>query len=145
MKEHNPDNPILHEAVNGPPVQTTPAKTPKKRDLDTMVNGGFQGSAQMGHSYPIPMPKLERDFQMSIQLNPRDVELCLRQSLWLSPKGWGSDDKMSWICSFTLSLSPQLDSFIILDKLTCLKSNGKHTSLKIPIHRIIDQCRLVEA
>ena len=88
MKEHNPDNPILHEAVNGTPVQTTPAKTPKKRDLDTMINGGFQGSAQMGHAYPIPVPKLERDFQMSIQLNPK---------ISVGPGIWGQRNWLSFI------------------------------------------------
>ncbi|KAG7008508.1 hypothetical protein G7Y79_00005g016490 [Physcia stellaris] len=92
MKEHNPDNPILHEAVNGPPVQTTPAKTPKKRDLDTMINGGFQGSAQMGHSYPIPMPKLERDFQMSIQLNPK---ISVGQGIW-GQRNWMSFISGHW-------------------------------------------------
>ncbi|KAI4287475.1 MAG: hypothetical protein L6R35_003265, partial [Caloplaca aegaea] len=65
MKEHNPDNPILHEAVNGTPTQHTPAKTPKKRDLDTMISG-FQGSTSSApQTFPIPKPSLERDFQMS--------------------------------------------------------------------------------
>ncbi|KAL8837451.1 MAG: hypothetical protein Q9176_005638 [Flavoplaca citrina] len=81
MKEHNPDNSILHEAVNGTLV-ITPAKTPKKRDLDTMIDGGFQGSAQMGHAYPIPTPKLKRDFQMSMQLNPK---------VSVGPRIWGRE------------------------------------------------------
>ena len=68
MKEHNPQNPLLELAANGTP---TPAmKTPKKRDLDTMVNG-FQGDASGSRSFPIPKPSLERDFQMCVQLNPK--------------------------------------------------------------------------
>jgi hypothetical protein len=68
MKEHNPQNPILELAANGTP---TPAmKTPKKRDLETMVNGGFQGDST-GSRLQIPKPALERDFQMCVQLNPK--------------------------------------------------------------------------
>ncbi|KAL8829676.1 MAG: hypothetical protein Q9191_001885, partial [Dirinaria sp. TL-2023a] len=89
MKEHNPDNPILHEAVNGPPVQTTPAKTPKKRDHETMImNSAFQGTSTMAHSYPIPTPKLERDFQMSVQLNPK---------ISVGPGIWGQRNWLSYI------------------------------------------------
>ena len=32
---------------------------------------GFQGEASVSRSFPIPKPVLERDFQMSIQLNPK--------------------------------------------------------------------------
>ena len=87
MKEHNPDNPILHEAVNGTPV-ATPNKTPKKRDLDTMING-FQGdSSSTSRSYPIPKPTLERDFQMSVQLNPK---------ISVGPGIWGQRNWISYI------------------------------------------------
>lgn len=89
MKEHNPDNPILHEAVNGTPTQHhTPAKTPKKRDLDTMITG-FQGSTSSApHSFPIPKPSLERDFQMSVQLNPK---------ISVGPGIWGQRNWVSFI------------------------------------------------
>ncbi|KAL8802360.1 MAG: hypothetical protein Q9182_003849 [Xanthomendoza sp. 2 TL-2023] len=89
MKEHNPDNPILHEAVNGTPTQNnTPVKTPKKRDLDTMVNG-FQGNtSSASHSFPIPKPQLERDFQMSVQLNPK---------ISVGPGIWGQRNWVSFI------------------------------------------------
>jgi len=70
MKEHNPENPILHESINGPTPVTTPAKPPKKRDHETMLSG-FQGDSSASRSFPIPKPVLERDFQMSIQLGPR--------------------------------------------------------------------------
>ena len=87
MKEHNPDNPILHEAVNGTPV-ATPNKAPKKRDLDTMING-FQGdSSSTSRSYPIPKPTLERDFQMSVQLNPK---------ISVGPGIWGQRNWISYI------------------------------------------------
>ncbi|KAL8950562.1 MAG: hypothetical protein Q9222_003416 [Ikaeria aurantiellina] len=85
MKEHNPDNPILHEAVNGSPAQHTPAKTPKKRDVDTMING-FQASAPQ--TFPIPKPNLERDFQMSVQLNPK---------ISVGPGIWGQRNWVSFI------------------------------------------------
>ena len=76
MKEHNPQNPILELAANGTP---TPAmKTPKKRDLDTMING-FQGESVGSRSFPIPKPTLERDFQMSVQLNPK---IPVGQTVW---------------------------------------------------------------
>jgi hypothetical protein len=76
MKEHNPQNPILELAANGTP---TPAmKTPKKRDLDTMING-FQGDSVGGRAFPIPKPTLERDFQMSVQLNPK---IPVGQTVW---------------------------------------------------------------
>ncbi|KAL8773531.1 MAG: hypothetical protein Q9209_001635 [Squamulea sp. 1 TL-2023] len=88
MKEHNPDNPILHEAVNGTPTQHTPAKPPKKRDLDTMVNG-FQGTTSSApHSFPIPKPQLERDFQMSVQLNPK---------ISVGPGIWGQRNWISFV------------------------------------------------
>ncbi|KAL8762153.1 MAG: hypothetical protein Q9184_001810 [Pyrenodesmia sp. 2 TL-2023] len=89
MKEHNPDNPILHEAVNGTPTQHhTPVKTPKKRDLDTMITG-FQGSTSSApHSFPIPKPSLERDFQMSVQLNPK---------ISVGPGIWGQRNWVSFI------------------------------------------------
>ncbi|KAL8719078.1 MAG: hypothetical protein Q9225_003873 [Loekoesia sp. 1 TL-2023] len=88
MKEHNPDNPILHEAVNGSPAQHTPAKTPKKRDLDTMING-FQGSTSSApQTFPIPKPNLERDFQMSVQLNPK---------ISVGPGIWGQRNWVSFI------------------------------------------------
>ncbi len=86
MKEHNPDNPILHEAVNGTPVPT-PVKTPKKRDLDTMING-FQGDSSATRSYPIPKPNLERDFQMCVQLNPK---------ISVGPGIWGQRNWISFI------------------------------------------------
>jgi Protein of unknown function (DUF3237) len=76
MKEHNPQNPILELAANGTP---TPAmKTPKKRDVDTM-NSGFQGEVPGARPFPIPKPSLERDFQMSVQLNPK---IPVGQTLW---------------------------------------------------------------
>ncbi|KAL9054578.1 MAG: hypothetical protein Q9206_003478 [Seirophora lacunosa] len=88
MKEHNPDNPILHEAVNGTPTQHTPAKTPKKRDLDTMISG-FQGSTSSApQTFPIPKPSLERDFQMSVQLNPK---------ISVGPGIWGQRNWVSFI------------------------------------------------
>lgn len=88
MREQQPENPILHEAVNGTPTQHTPAKTPKKRDLDTMVNG-FQGSTSTApHSFPIPKPQLERDFQMSVQLNPK---------ISVGPGIWGQRNWVSFI------------------------------------------------
>lgn len=88
MKEHNPDNPILHEAVNGTPVATPPVKTPnKKRDLDTMING-FQGDSSATRSYPIPKPTLERDFQMSVQLNPK---------ISVGPGIWGQRNWIGYI------------------------------------------------
>ena len=68
MKEQNPQNPILELAANGTP--TPSMKTPKKRDLDTMVNG-FQGESTGSRGFQIPKPALERDFQLCVQLNPK--------------------------------------------------------------------------
>ena len=85
MKEHNPQNPILELAANGTP---TPAmKTPKKRDLDTMVNG-FQGDSTGSRSFQIPRPTLERDFQMCVQLNPK---------ISVGPGIWGQRNWISFI------------------------------------------------
>ncbi|KAL8691084.1 MAG: hypothetical protein Q9218_003611 [Villophora microphyllina] len=90
MKDQNPDNPILHEALNGAQSHNnTPAKTPKKRDLDTMMNIGFQGSTSSApHTFPIPKPNLERDFQMSVQLNPK---------ISVGPGIWGQRNWVSFI------------------------------------------------
>lgn len=85
MKEHNPDNPILHESINGTPT-ITPAKPPKKRDHDTMI--GFQGDSSASRSFPIPKPVLERDFQMSVQLNPK---------ISVGPGIWGQRNWISYI------------------------------------------------
>ncbi len=86
MKEHNPDNPILHESINGTPT-VTPAKAPKlKRDHETMVSG-FQGDTA-SRSFPIPKPVLERDFQMSVQLNPK---------ISVGPGIWGQRNWVSYI------------------------------------------------
>ena len=88
MKEHNPYNPILHDAVNGPPpTQPTPNKTPKKRDLDTMVNG-FQGDLSASRTYPIPKPTLERDFQMALQLS---------QKVSVGPGIWGQRNWVNFV------------------------------------------------
>ena len=87
MKEHNPDNPILHESINGPPISTpSQPKQPKKRDHDSMM--GFQGEASASRSFPIPKPVLERDFQMSVQLNPR---------ISVGPGIWGQRNWVSYI------------------------------------------------
>lgn len=96
MKEHNPDNPILHEAVNGPPPQPhpTPNKTPKKRDHETMMIGGgggtpgFQGTSSLAHSFGVPQPRLERDFQMSVQLNPK---------IGVGPGIWGQRNWLGFV------------------------------------------------
>ncbi len=85
MKEHNPDNPILHESINGTPT-VTPVKPPKKRDHDTMM--GFQGDSSASRSFPIPKPVLERDFQMSVQLNPK---------ISVGPGIWGQRNWISYI------------------------------------------------
>lgn len=87
MKEHNPDNPILNESINGTPVQT-PAKPPKKRDHDTMIMSGFVGDSSASRSFPIPKPVLERDFQMSVQLNPK---------ISVGPGIWGQRNWVSYI------------------------------------------------
>ena len=83
MKEHNPQNPILELAANGTP---TPAmKASKKRDYDSMggsaITGtpAFQGEVPGARPFPIPRPSLERDFQMSVQLNPK---IPVGQTLW---------------------------------------------------------------
>ena len=86
MKEHNPDNAILHESINGTPT-VTPAKVPKKRDHDTMISG-FQGDSSASRSFPIPKPVLERDFQMSVQLNPK---------ISVGPGIWGQRNWVSYI------------------------------------------------
>ena len=86
MKEHNPDNAILHESINGTPT-VTPAKPPKKRDHDTMISG-FQGDSSASRSFPIPKPVLERDFQMSVQLNPK---------ISVGPGIWGQRNWVSYI------------------------------------------------
>ena len=87
MKEHNPDNPILHESINGTPLHTPSQPKPsKKRDHDTMM--GFQGEASASRSFPIPKPVLERDFQMSVQLNPR---------ISVGPGIWGQRNWVSYI------------------------------------------------
>ena len=86
MKEHNPENPILHESINGTPT-VTPAKPPKKRDHDTMISG-FQGDSSASRSFPIPKPLLERDFQMSVQLNPK---------ISVGPGIWGQRNWVSYI------------------------------------------------
>ena len=86
MKEHNPDNAILHESINGTPT-VTPAKAPKKRDHDTMISG-FQGDSSASRSFPIPKPVLERDFQMSVQLNPK---------ISVGPGIWGQRNWVSYI------------------------------------------------
>ncbi len=118
MKEHNPDNPILHEAVNGTPVATPPVKTPnKKRDLDTMING-FQGDSSATRSYPIPKPTLERDFQMSVQLNPK---------ISVGPGIWGQRNWIGYISghwngrwgkgTVVVSLSSICVCFLVHDRL----------------------------
>jgi hypothetical protein len=94
MKAHNPESPILHEAINGTPMATpTPAsKVPKKRDLDTMVNG-FQGdSTSINRTWPIPKPTLERDFQMSVQLNPK---ISVGHGIW-GQRNWISYISGHW-------------------------------------------------
>ena len=85
MKEHNPDNPILHESINGTPT-VTPSAKPKKRDHDTMI--GFQGDSSASRSFPIPKPVLERDFQMSVQLNPK---------ISVGPGIWGQRNWVGYI------------------------------------------------
>ena len=88
MKEHNPENPILHESINGPPISTPPQpKSNKKRDHETMIHG-FQGEASASRSFPIPKPVLERDFQMSVQLNPK---------IGVGPGIWGQRNWISYI------------------------------------------------
>lgn len=87
MKEHNPDNPILHESINGTPAVTPSTKAPKKRDHETMMSG-FQGDSSASRSFPIPKPILERDFQMSVQLNPR---------ISVGPGIWGQRNWISYI------------------------------------------------
>ena len=85
MKEHNPNNSILELATNGTP---TPAmKTPKKRDLDAMMNG-FQGDSVGTRSFPIPRPTLERDFQMCLQLSP---------NISIGPGIWGHRNWLGYI------------------------------------------------
>ena len=94
MKEHNPDNPILAESINGPPpapVNATPSshKSHKKRDFDAMLNNsGFQGDTSMSRALQIPKPTLERDFQMSMQLN---------QKISVGPAIWGQRNWVSYI------------------------------------------------
>ena len=85
MKEHNPDNPILHESINGTPT-VTPSAKPKKRDHDTMI--GFQGDSSASRTFPIPKPVLERDFQMSVQLNPK---------ISVGPGIWGQRNWVGYI------------------------------------------------
>lgn len=95
MKAHNPESPILHEAINGTPLAATPtpaSKVPKKRDLDTMVNG-FQGdSTSINRTWPIPKPTLERDFQMSVQLNPK---ISVGHGIW-GQRNWISYISGHW-------------------------------------------------
>lgn len=90
MKEHNPNNPILEMATNGTP--TPAAKPPKKRDLTTMLNltpGGFQGdSFGPPRAFQSPVPTLERDFQMVVQLNPK---------IAVGPGIWGDRNWVSFI------------------------------------------------
>ena len=93
MKEHNPENPILHESINGPPpapLNATPSshKANKKRDFDALVTGGFQGDASVSRALQIPKPTLERDFQMSVQLNPK---------ISVGPGIWGQRNWVSYI------------------------------------------------
>ncbi|KAA6414277.1 MAG: hypothetical protein FRX48_02640 [Lasallia pustulata] len=92
MKEHNPDNPILHEAVNGSPAHPPSASKPpgsssKKRDHELMLNG-FQGDSTGARGFPIPKPTLERDFQMSVQLNPK---------ISVGPGIWGQREWVSFV------------------------------------------------
>lgn len=86
MKEHNPDNPILHESINGTPT-VTPSAKPKKRDHETMISG-FQGDSSASRTFPIPKPVLERDFQMSVQLNPK---------ISVGPGIWGQRNWVGYI------------------------------------------------
>ena len=88
MKEHNPDNPILHESINGTPAVTpsSTTKPAKKRDHDTMI--GFQGDSSASRTFPIPKPVLERDFQMSVQLNPK---------ISVGPGIWGQRNWVGYI------------------------------------------------
>ena len=54
MKEHNPQSSILELHNTGTP---TPAmKAPKKRDLETMVNG-FQGESVAVRGPQVPKPR----------------------------------------------------------------------------------------
>ena len=90
MKEHNPQSSILELATNGAP---SPAmKTPKKRDLDTMVNGGFQGESLGSRGLPIPKPTLERDFQICVQLNPK---ISVGHGIW-GERNWVSFISGHW-------------------------------------------------
>lgn len=52
-----------------------------------MING-FQGDSSTSRSYPIPKPTLERDFQMSVQLNPK---------ISVGPGIWGQRNWISYI------------------------------------------------
>ena len=53
-----------------------------------MVTSGFQGDSSGSRSFPIPKPILERDFQMSVQLNPR---------INVGPGIWGQRNWISYI------------------------------------------------
>ena len=49
---------------------------------------GFQGEVSASRSFPIPKPILERDFQMSVQLNPK---------ISVGPAIWGQRNWVSYI------------------------------------------------
>lgn len=104
MKEHNPQSSILELAANGTPTPaSSSSKTPKKRDADTMVNGfpGDTGLVTRGPPVPRPSfvapanplravaythPRLERDLQLVVQLNPKITvgKTIFGDSNWIS-------------------------------------------------------------
>lgn len=146
MKAHNPESPILHEAINGTPLAATPtpaSKVPKKRDLDTMVNG-FQGdSTSINRTWPIPKPTLERDFQMSVQLNPK---ISVGHGIW-GQRNWISYISGHWngrwgkgtvVVSYSiwfLKDQSSLDEIVATDSVFRYHSQAVKTlSLSLPIY-----------
>ena len=78
MKDVNPDNSIIREAathVNGTP---TPSKVPGARSFQVPQAPSIQ----------VPKPGLERDFRMSVRVNPK---------ISVGPSIWGQRDWVTFI------------------------------------------------
>jgi len=69
MKDVNPDNSIIREAANHVNGTPTPSKTPGARSFQIPQAPSIQ----------VPKPGLERDFRMSVRVNPK---ISVGPSIW---------------------------------------------------------------
>lgn len=78
MKDVNPDNSIIREAANHVNGTPTPSKTPGARSFQIPQAPSIQ----------VPKPGLERDFRMSVRVNPK---------ISVGPTIWGQRNWVTFI------------------------------------------------